>query len=56
MLDNMLRGASIALTISFTMTTTLPLSSTVLALDFDTFEPTKIYQDSPNSSPELNDS
>ena len=52
----MLRGASIALTVTFTAATTLPPSSTALGLDFDAFESGEIPQDSPDSSPELNDS
>ena len=56
MLDNMLRGASFDIVVTFTMATTLPPSSPALALDFDPSQSNKISQDSLNSCPELNDS
>eukprot|EP00571_Detonula_confervacea_P015834 CAMPEP_0172301828 /NCGR_PEP_ID=MMETSP1058-20130122/3653_1 /TAXON_ID=83371 /ORGANISM="Detonula confervacea, Strain CCMP 353" /LENGTH=278 /DNA_ID=CAMNT_0013012107 /DNA_START=15 /DNA_END=847 /DNA_ORIENTATION=- len=57
MVDSMLRGASIALVITFSVVTTLPPSSPALDRDFGLFvKSSAIPQASPNSSPESNDS
>ena len=55
MLDNILHGTSVAFITTFTVVTTLPPSSTILALDLDPFKSNEISQDSLNSCPELND-
>ena len=56
MLDNMLRGAAITLTVTFIVAISLPPSSTTLALNSDAFESSEMSQHSPKSSPELNNS